>query len=935
MLRLIILFTLFTGYLFSQELTSSIDGQYFVEGIVTENIITLNNPSESVDGVLFFALDENNDTINLFFDDTETDGFEWVLDMGGLVPNTSLHALMFIGESEEGDIVDLEKVSVIKKPFWLKNGNIDNINLDKQNSTISFEGKYPIYNYNYTFEKNVKLLSDKSLKLAGNFVFDAVFDLKTGQGTIENNRASVILNILDHSEIKENIDYNAAELSFDKNLNISISASNSIRTKSVNWDSPTAKFPVSPGFSVELSASIEFYATLKGQIVIGMDGDEFGFIEDSEGRKTKIIGVVTGVGSVRGGLSVLGGVAKASASLIARANLGLGFDYVSLPSTKFNYLNGGEFDLTGNIEINLLESRWLKRLGFNPINVYSGYSRLYNTNFGDTNTLRRSIALSYDSLFNSKSLTFKDSGTIVLPEFKPQPTFCSNGDKFYATWIEVVNDEYQLLISEYNKELNSFQNRKVVLTNDFPKSNPKIGVLSDGSVLISWTQLKYNSQNINKNFNVTDLIKGQDIWFAFYDVDSDSIIQIAKLKDENSNKSADRTDGEASIAVGSDNDAMLTWVSLNESSNSSDIWFSNFKKDANEWTYTEPSKLIDLSGINSNVKVIYGDSSVAIATWINDPDGNVETNDNQIVYVGWNGDSWDSKPNIIADNKGNISYKSIALSNNSDKIVLAYASTIFDEVNTNQVNLEVLDLKTKNWDKSFSFFDSSSTLVYQNPQVSVSNNGVASFAYQIIEKYNSIDNLDNGEMLLFVNNLNTPNSNWVELSNNSSFCDTSTFIWDCTTGFGNQNSFYIMTQEYNNDGVVTKPKNGVLFGNQELSMVLRGVKINDDLTISDIDEPDTKTTQLNQIAPSYSYFYNYPNPFSDFTTFEFSLYEPAFVTLEIYNYNGTKVSTLVNQKFAEGVFKTNFDSGDLPEGIYHSRLTVNGKTTIGKIVIIK
>ena len=272
---------------------------------------------------------------------------------------------------------------------------------------------------------------------------------------------------------------------------------------------------------------------------------------------------------------------------------------------------------------------------------------------------------------------------------------------------------------------------------------------------------------------------------------------------------------------------------------------------------------------------------------------------------------------------------------NSDKIVLAYTSTIFDEINTNQVNLEVLDLKTKNWDKSLSFFDSSSTLVYQNPQVSISNNGIASFAYQIIEKYNSIDNLDNGEMLLFVNNLNTPNSNWVELSNNSSFCDTSTFIWDCTTGFGNQNSFYIMTQEYNNDGVVTKPKNGVLFGNQELSMVLRGVKINDDLTISDIDEPDTKTTQLNQIAPSYSYFHNYPNPFSDFTTFEFSLYEPAFVTLEIYNYNGSKVSTLVNQKLAQGVFKTNFDSGDLPEGIYHSRLTVNGKTTIGKIVIIK
>jgi hypothetical protein len=145
-----------------------------------------------------------------------------------------------------------------------------------------------------------------------------------------------------------------------------------------------------------------------------------------------------------------------------------------------------------------------------------------------------------------------------------------------------------------------------------------------------------------------------------------------------------------------------------------------------------------------------------------------------------------------------------------------------------------------------------------------------------------------------------------------------------------------MTQEYNDNGVITKPVNGVLFGDPELSMVLRGLKVNNDLTISDIPEPETKTTRVRSIdAPVYRYNNNYPNPFQRFTTIEFSLYQPAFVTLEIYNYTGNKVATLINNNLSQVIFKTNFDAGDLPEGIYYSKLTVNGQSSTDKLVLIK
>ena len=272
----------------------------------------------------------------------------------------------------------------------------------------------------------------------------------------------------------------------DNDLNISIFATKEFRSKSVKWDSPEAKFTVCPPFGVFVSASIEFYATIKGQIVIGQKEGKFGFIEDDQRRKTKIIGVVTGIGIVHGGLSVFGGVAKATASLIAKANLGVGFDYVNIPSSNFNPLFGGDFDLSGRVDINLFDKRWIRKLGFKPKNIYSDSTQLFYKYFGDTTALRGKDK--FDNMFNSDAVTVKDSGTLQVPEFKPQPTFASNNDKLYAVWIENLNDDYQVLLSRFDAVTNQFIDRKIVKSDEFSKSNPKIGVLTDGSAIITWTQ---------------------------------------------------------------------------------------------------------------------------------------------------------------------------------------------------------------------------------------------------------------------------------------------------------------------------------------------------------------------------------------------------------------------------------------------------------------
>jgi hypothetical protein len=50
-----------------------------------------------------------------------------------------------------------------------------------------------------------------------------------------------------------------------------------------------------------------------------------------------------------------------------------------------------------------------------------------------------------------------------------------NGNDLFATWVEIIDGNQQILLSEYDKVKNSFINRKIVSSNDFAKSNPKIG----------------------------------------------------------------------------------------------------------------------------------------------------------------------------------------------------------------------------------------------------------------------------------------------------------------------------------------------------------------------------------------------------------------------------------------------------------------------------
>ena len=81
---------------------------------------------------------------------------------------------------------------------------------------------------------------------------------------------------------------------------------------------------------------------------------------------------------------------------------------------------------------------------------------------------------------------------------------------------------------------------------------------------------------------------------------------------------------------------------------------------------------------------------------------------------------------------------------------------------------------------------------------------------------------------------------------------------------------------------------------------------------------------------------NYPNPFVSQTTIGFELKGNTKVTLEIYNINGQKIKTLVNEMMSKGFHKVKWNvDNSIQGGIYFYQLTTGEITKTKKMTLIK
>ncbi len=94
-------------------------------------------------------------------------------------------------------------------------------------------------------------------------------------------------------------------------------------------------------------------------------------------------------------------------------------------------------------------------------------------------------------------------------------------------------------------------------------------------------------------------------------------------------------------------------------------------------------------------------------------------------------------------------------------------------------------------------------------------------------------------------------------------------------------------------------------------------------------------TSVDRVLKNEPNLANYPNPFSDVTTIQFHTSSKELVVLQVFDYAGKKVSTLINKELPAGTHKIDFNGGLLPTGLYFYQLKVGNYSTTRKMILKK
>jgi hypothetical protein len=85
----------------------------------------------------------------------------------------------------------------------------------------------------------------------------------------------------------------------------------------------------------------------------------------------------------------------------------------------------------------------------------------------------------------------------------------------------------------------------------------------------------------------------------------------------------------------------------------------------------------------------------------------------------------------------------------------------------------------------------------------------------------------------------------------------------------------------------------------------------------------------------YELLQNYPNPFNPTTTIGFSIPVQNRVTLKIFNLLGQEVETLINDDYAAGKYRVQWQPVGLATGTYFYRLQAGSYTESRRLLLLK
>ncbi len=109
----------------------------------------------------------------------------------------------------------------------------------------------------------------------------------------------------------------------------------------------------------------------------------------------------------------------------------------------------------------------------------------------------------------------------------------------------------------------------------------------------------------------------------------------------------------------------------------------------------------------------------------------------------------------------------------------------------------------------------------------------------------------------------------------------------------------------------------------------------DEFAVITLDSPTLTSKESEADLPEQISIRNYPNPFNPATMIWFTLPIQSFITLEVYDVFGRKISELRKGQFTSGEHAVYFNASNLASGLYFARLQTPNQLLTQKMMLIK
>jgi len=172
---------------------------------------------------------------------------------------------------------------------------------------------------------------------------------------------------------------------------------------------------------------------------------------------------------------------------------------------------------------------------------------------------------------------------------------------------------------------------------------------------------------------------------------------------------------------------------------------------------------------------------------------------------------------------------------------------------------------------------------------------------------------------------------------------TSSNVWTSITFFKGE----FLAMSFTGSNRLMKSKNGMdwsnsanqdsvnwfnvyVIGDRLLSRSSYGLIVTEGLATS-AEHDELISQQPSQLSLNQ----NYPNPFNPSTKIQYGLNQSGKVRLEVFDFLGRKINVLVSENQSAGWYEVDFNASQLSSGVYMYRLTQNGSSKMGKMLLIK